>query len=71
MTELPPHLSSANERQWLYRYLSGDLDASELEEFEAYALTRPHLLDSIEDDDALRCLMPLARDLRPRETMTV
>ncbi len=42
------------EQEWLRRYLGRELEASELEWFEAYVLDKPVLLDAIDEDTSLR-----------------
>jgi hypothetical protein len=62
-TQLAPWL----ERAWLERYLERELEPSEVEWFEAYALERPGLVAQIEIDNDLRDGLEMsetARDVR-------
>lgn len=58
-----PHLplSPWLEQAWLQRYLDRELDVAEVDWFEAYLLDKPHLLDQVEADSALRAVV-LAAD---------
>lgn len=57
----PPPLSPWLDQAWLQRYLDRELEAAELAWFEAYVLDKPHLLDAIDADNALRAVV-LASD---------
>lgn len=52
-----PSISPWLEQAWLQRYLDRALDAHEAAWFEAYLLDKPHLLDAIEADNALRAVV--------------
>ncbi|SDE07738.1 hypothetical protein [Aquimonas voraii] len=53
LTPLRPRLEQA----WLQRYLERELAPDEQAWFEAYLLTRPHLLAALEADSALRAVL--------------
>lgn len=50
-------LSTWLEQAWLQRYLDRELEIDEQAWFEAYLLDKPHLLDAIEADNALRAVV--------------
>lgn len=60
-TSAPP-LSPWLEQAWLQRYLDRELKADEQAWFEAYLLDKPHLLDAIDADNALRAVVLAAAD---------
>lgn len=57
-------MSAWLEQAWLARYLDRRLTEEETAAFEAYLLDRPHLLDAVEADNALREAAAGLADLR-------
>lgn len=55
-------LSPWLEQAWLQRYLDRELKADEQAWFEAYLLDKPHLLDAVDADNALRAVVIAAAD---------
>lgn len=60
LTSTQRPLSTWLEQAWLQRYLDRELEFDEQAWFEAYLLDKPHLLDAIEADSALRAVVCVA-----------